>query len=98
MDFVTVVDQAIALLRQRGRLTYSTLKRQFQLDDAALEDVKNELIEGQRLAVDEQGNVLVWTGARGVTVSTEAAPPSYSLRPTPCRSRRAHRAPILSSI
>jgi hypothetical protein len=42
VDFVTVVDQVIALLRQRGRVTYSTLKRQFQLDEAALEDVKNE--------------------------------------------------------
>src|SRR2546430_16442544 len=52
----------MALLRQRGRVTYSTLQRQFQLDEAALEDVKNELIEGQRLAVDERGNVLVWTG------------------------------------
>ena len=62
MDFVAVVDQVMALLRQRGRVTYSTLKRQFQLDEAALEDVKNELIEGQRVAVDEQGNVLVWTG------------------------------------
>jgi hypothetical protein len=49
VDFVAVVDQVIALLRQRGRVTYSTLKRQFQLDEAALEDVKNELIEGQRL-------------------------------------------------
>jgi hypothetical protein len=58
VDFVAVVDQVIALLRQRGRVTYSTLKRQFQLDDAALEDVKNELIEGQRVAVDERGNVL----------------------------------------
>src|SRR5215813_8483128 len=73
VDFVAVLDQVIALLRQRGRLTYSTLKRQFQLDDAALEDVKNELIEGQRLAVDERGNVLVWTGAPSVTVSTDAA-------------------------
>src|SRR5215510_1942625 len=62
VDFVAVLDQVIALLCQRGRVTYSTLKRQFQLDDAALEDVKNELIEGQRLAVDERGNVLVWTG------------------------------------
>ena len=62
MDFVAVVDQVIALLRQRGRVTYSTLKRQFHLDEAALEDVKNELIEGQRLAVDERGNVLVWAG------------------------------------
>jgi len=55
VDFVTVVDQAIALLRQRGRLTYGTLKRQFQLDDAALDDLKDELIVGQRLAVDEDG-------------------------------------------
>ena len=62
MDFVAVVDQVIALLRQRGRVTYRTLKRQFQLDEAALEDLKDELIDGQRLAVDEEGNVLVWTG------------------------------------
>jgi hypothetical protein len=73
VDFVAVLDQVIALLRQRGRVTYSTLKRQFQLDDAALEDVKNELIAGQRLAVDEQGNVLVWTGDAGTGASAPAA-------------------------
>ena len=37
------------MLQRRGRLTYGTLKRQFQLDDAALDDLKTELIEGQRL-------------------------------------------------
>ena len=57
MDFVAVVDQVIALLRQRGRVTYRTLKRQFQLDDAALDDLKDELIEAQRLAADEDGHV-----------------------------------------
>jgi hypothetical protein len=31
VDFVAVVDQAIAL-RQRGRLTYRTLQRQFTVD------------------------------------------------------------------
>src|SRR5262249_58793012 len=62
VDFVAVLDQVIALLRQRGRLTYRTLQRQFQLDDAALEDLKLELIEGQCLAIDERGTVLVWTG------------------------------------
>jgi Adenylate and Guanylate cyclase catalytic domain len=70
VDFVAVLDQVIALLRQRGRLTYRTLQRQFQLDDAALDDLKDELIYGQRLAVDEEGRVLVWTGAE------DAAPPS----------------------
>jgi hypothetical protein len=82
VDFVAVVDQVIALLRQRGRVTYSTLKRQFQLDEAALEDMKNELIEGQRLAVDERGNVLVWTGA------SPAAAPATS--PQPETERQLH--------
>ena len=67
MTFEEVLDQAIALLQRRGRVTYRTLKRQFQLDDAALDDLTVELIKGQRLAVDEDGDVLVWVG--------EAAPP-----------------------
>jgi hypothetical protein len=62
MTFEEILDQAIAMLQRRGRLTYGALKRQFQLDDAYLEDLKAELIEGQRLAVDEDGRVLVWTG------------------------------------
>src|SRR6516165_3233777 len=75
MTFEEILDQAIAMLQRRGRLTYGTLKRQFQLDDAALEDLKNELIEGQHLAVDERGNVLVWRG--------EAAPPPAAVVPPP---------------
>src|SRR5215510_3234076 len=80
VDFVTVVDQAIALLRQRGRLTYGTLKRQFQLDDAALDDLKDELIYGQRLAEDEEGRVLVWTGGRAAV-----PPPAPAPTPEPTR-------------
>ena len=64
MTFEEILDQAIDMLRRRGRLTYGALKRQFNLDDAYLEDLKEELIEGQRLAVDEQGKVLVWRGER----------------------------------
>jgi hypothetical protein len=59
MTFEEILDQAIAMLQRRGRLTYGALKRQFQLDDAYLEDLKAELIEGQRVAVDEDGRVLV---------------------------------------
>src|SRR5215510_10327807 len=80
MTFEEILDHAIAMLQRRGRLTYGTLKRQFQLDDAALEDLKNELIEGQRLAVDERGNVLVWTG-------TEVAPPHPSAFPSSSQDR-----------
>jgi hypothetical protein len=59
MDFVAVLDQVSALLRQRGRVAYRTLKRQFQLDDEAVVDLKMERIDRQRLAMDEQGTVLV---------------------------------------
>src|SRR5262252_2107969 len=70
MTFEELLDQAIDLLQRRGRVTYRTLKRQFQLDDDVLEDLKEELIYGQRLAVDEDGRVLVWTG--GAIVPSES--------------------------
>src|SRR5262249_41836737 len=73
MTFEEILDQAIGMLQRRRRLTYSTLKRQFHLDDAALDDLKNELIEGQRLAVDERGNVLVWTGDTASVADPAAA-------------------------
>jgi hypothetical protein len=76
MTFEEILDQAIAMLQRRGRLTYGALKRQFQLDDAYLEDLKAKLIEGQRLAVDEEGRVLVW---RGEPVS---APPLTTASPS----------------
>src|SRR5262245_51368707 len=75
MTFEEILDQAIAMLQRRGRLTYGTLKRQFQLDDAALEDLKNELIKGQRLVRDEDGEVLVWTGAAVPPPAPTPTPP-----------------------
>ena len=90
MDFVAVLDQVIALLRQRGRLTYRTLQRQFQLDDEALEDLKLELITGQRLAVDEEGTVLVWTGDTAPLARPLPPPPPClpAPRPPPSFPRR----------
>jgi hypothetical protein len=62
MDFYAVLDQVLALLRQRGRVSYRALKRQFNLDDAYLDDLKVEIIEVQQSAVDQEGTMLVWTG------------------------------------
>ena len=84
MDFYAVLDQVLDLLRQRGRVTYNALKRQFGLDDACLQDLKDEIIEAQRVAVDEDGRLLVWTG-------DVAAPPPPAA--APARSRRARRTP-----
>ena len=60
VNFEQVLDQAIGMLYCRGRLTYRTLKRQFDLADEVFEDLKEELIYGQRVAVDEDERVLVW--------------------------------------
>src|SRR5262245_14638058 len=65
MGLYEILDQVVDLLRRRGRVTYRALKREFQVDDAFLEDLKAELITAQRLAVDEQDTVLVWVGEAG---------------------------------
>jgi class 3 adenylate cyclase/predicted ATPase len=83
MTFEEIRDQAIAMLQLSGRVTYRALKQQFQLDDGALEDLKHELIDGQRLAADAQGDVLVWTG--GVTMLPVLAP--LEARPAPSNAR-----------
>ena len=67
MDFYTILDQVIALLQQRGRVSYRALKVQFKLDDEALEALKDELIEVHQLAQDQGGRMLVWTGEASTT-------------------------------
>src|SRR6516165_2405408 len=62
MDFYDILDQVIDLLKQRGRASYRALKRQFALDDAYLEDLKVEIVQVQRLAVDQDGEMLIWAG------------------------------------
>src|SRR4029434_8348603 len=74
MDFYTLLDQLIDLLRQRQRVSYRALKRQFQLDDDYLEDLKVELIRVQQLAVDQEGEMLVWTGNTGPIAPPSATP------------------------
>ena len=81
MDFYAVLDQVLDLLRQRGRVTYNALKRQFELDDACLQDLKDEIIEAQRVAVDEDGRVLVWTGDVALSFAPAAVPAVVQARP-----------------
>ena len=76
MDFVAVVDQVIALLRQRGRVTYRTLQLQFTLDDAQLAALKDELLYSQPHVVDDAGRGLVWTGDTGAPPALSPPPPS----------------------
>jgi predicted ATPase/class 3 adenylate cyclase len=69
MTFDEVLDQVRALLQERGRVTYRSLKRRFALDDEYMADLKGELIRAEGVAADEDGDVLVWTGAAPVAGS-----------------------------
>src|SRR6266850_463375 len=95
MTFEEILDQAIAMLQRRGRLTYRALKRQFNLDDAFFEDLKEELIYGQQLVVDEDGKVLVWTGAAD-RASAPSPPVAFSPAPAPQRAPLSYTPPYLT--
>jgi len=71
MTFDEVLTQALALLKRQGRVSYSALKRRFDLDDAYLNDLKDELlyVHESEVAADERG--FTWTG---VTEDRQATP------------------------
>ena len=87
MDFYTLLDQVLALLRQRGRVSYRALKRQFQLDDETLADLIAELLYAHHPVGEEEGSGLVWLG----DVST--APEASSPMPQPETSRSVQGTP-----
>jgi class 3 adenylate cyclase/predicted ATPase len=80
VTFKEVLAQVIDWLQQDKRLSYRALKRQFALDDDYLDDLKAELIEVRRVAVEEDGQVLVWTGNAG-TLPSSPPPSSPSVSP-----------------
>jgi len=86
-DFYTVLDQILALLRQRGRVSYRALKRQFDLDDGTADDLKVEIIGGPAVFQGPEGTMLVWTGevASGRHPRAYAGPPARSPTRRPTR-------------
>jgi class 3 adenylate cyclase len=63
MTFEEILDHALAMLQRHGRVTYRILHWQFQLDDAALDDLKTQLLYAHPQVTDDEGQGLVWTGA-----------------------------------
>jgi hypothetical protein len=61
MDFYTVLDHVLDLLRHRRKVTYKALQLQFSLDDGCLAALKEELLYAYSQVVDD-GRGLVWTG------------------------------------
>jgi predicted ATPase/class 3 adenylate cyclase len=91
MGFYELLDQVVDLLRQRGRVTYRALQREFQLDEATLADVKDELLYAHPEARDDAGRGLVWSSTSD-TVSTVASPPASTQDRAPLAYTPAHLA------
>src|SRR5262245_45991198 len=91
MGYDAILAQVLTMLQQEKRLAYRVLKRRFQLDDDLVEDLKDDLIYAKRLAVDEDGRVLVWTGDTGT------APLATTARAgTPARTPLSYTPPYLA--
>jgi hypothetical protein len=63
--FDEILTQVIDLLQRDGRVSYRALKLRFEIDDEYIEGLKDEFIAAKKLAVDEEGKVLVWVGEGG---------------------------------
>src|SRR5262249_42646002 len=74
MTFDEILGQAIEMLQRRGRVSYGALKRQFALDNEYLADLKIELVEVLAVAADQDGKMLVWKEAEGITAPVSSAP------------------------
>ena len=81
MSFDELLTRVLDLLQRQGRLSYRTLKGPLPADDL-LEALKDELIYAQRVAVDEDSRVLVWTG--------ESVLPWYQRQCQPVPRNRRH--------
>jgi class 3 adenylate cyclase/predicted ATPase len=75
MTFEEILNQAIAMLQRRGRVTYGTLQLQFQLEAEHLAVLKEALLFGHPQIMEEEGRGLVWIGdAPTVSPPTSASP------------------------
>lgn len=83
MRFDEVLAQVQELLQREKRVSYRGLKRRFALDDEYLGDLKEELIGARRLAADEEGRFLVWTGGTTVVSSQLSVVSGQSPTPSP---------------
>src|SRR5262249_36807856 len=83
MTFDDMLAQITDLLKRQGRVSYGALKRRYDLDDAYLEALKDEIIHAQRLAVDEDNRVLVWIGEQEAASEPLLVPGTSALASAP---------------
>src|SRR5882762_10125006 len=88
MDYDELVAKVIELLQREKRIPYRVLKRRFDLDDDYIEDLKIDLTEAKRLAIDEHDRILVWVGEQA------SPPPALSPDPVAAAATDHEREPL----
>jgi class 3 adenylate cyclase/predicted ATPase len=78
MSFLDTIQRAKTYLGEQGRVSLRALQREFELNDEALDELVEELVDVQQIAARE-GKVLSWIGA----APTEASAPEPETRATP---------------
>ena len=86
MSFLETIESARAFLERNGRVSLRALKREFQLDADALEELVEELVAVQRVAARE-GEVVSWlaldAAETGDQREDDAATAESARAPTP---------------
>jgi class 3 adenylate cyclase len=93
MDYEELVGKVIELLQREKRVPYRALKRRFDLDDDYIDDLKIDLIEAKRLAIDENDRILVWIGEAGAA-DTPPPPTLSTPRPASAPATTQEREPL----
>jgi class 3 adenylate cyclase len=86
MTFEEILQQTVGILHSRGRVSYRALQRQFELDDAYLADLKEELLYAYPQVVEDEGRGLVWR--------RETAGASTPVTVSPLADQASVRAPL----
>ncbi len=94
MDFYEVVDKVVDLLCRRGRVTYSSLKIQFQLDDAQLIVLREEILYAHESTVQADDRGFVWNSEAGLTVEPTPASSPSTPEPTAPPATDQEREPV----
>src|SRR5882724_7664211 len=100
MDFYEVVAQVLALLQRQQRVSYRALKRHFGLDDAYLDDLKEEFLYAHAATVEADDRGFVWVGETASVLPPPLAPaphtptvlPSFAQEPEPVSYTPKHLA------
>ncbi len=75
MTFEDILKQTIDILQSRERVSYRALKRQFDLSDDYLEDLKDEILYAYPQVVEDGSRGLTWPVGAAETAPPPTTPP-----------------------